>query len=127
MPKRKRRTYEDLERIALSNPEIKEYLDEQEKLRTGEIRATDIFAPREELQNLGVSVDHFVDNVILPFLDAPWVMMTDRSSIYDFCGGAEGKEELLELIEQVYGVNVSPVENGIVADVIKYIESKKKF
>ncbi|HET6932324.1 MAG TPA: hypothetical protein VFI45_18495 [Candidatus Acidoferrum sp.] len=58
-------------------------------------------------------------------LDLPWVFLSDESSLFDFHED-ETNDVLLEKIRAVYGVDVSDITSGNVADILERIAKIKR-
>ena len=54
-------------------------------------------------------------------LDLDWVWISDQSSLWDFHGEATN-EKLVEKIRRVYGVDVSDITSGNLADIFDKIQ-----
>ena len=62
---------------------------------------------------------------VLGFTSGSPVFISDRSSLADFCMG-EGPEAYLEKIRQVFGVDVSDIEGGNLAEIFERIHGATK-
>ena len=105
---------------------LKNFIQIQKQLENGEIELEDILASGEKLEQLGEISDDFINRIILPFLGAPWVFVSDGTNIYDFCSDEEDETRLLNMIIQEYGVDVSFIKDGNLADIILYILMSKQ-
>jgi hypothetical protein len=56
-------------------------------------------------------------------LELPWAFISDESSLLDFTA-APDSTILLERVKQIYGVDVSDIANGNIADILERIAAR---
>jgi hypothetical protein len=57
-------------------------------------------------------------------LDLPWAFLSDESSLFDF-HEAETNEVLVQKIRSIYGIDVSDIASGNLADILERIAKLK--
>jgi hypothetical protein len=65
--------------------------------------------------------DDFIHNV----LKIEWALLTDESSLWDFHGN-DTNTDLIEKINEVYGVNVSDIESANISEILERISENEK-
>ncbi|PIG92228.1 hypothetical protein [Gloeocapsopsis sp. IPPAS B-1203] len=78
------------------------------------------FAPQQEVDIHGETVEKFVELV----LDCGWAFISDESSLYDF-GLIDDVTKLEAKIKEVFGVDVSDIEDKNLLKIFERIDSSK--
>lgn len=85
------------------------------------------FAPQFQIEQYDDILIDFIARVVKPIMGIEGVMLTDESSLYDLDaevtenGIVHHTEEFLDKIKEVYGIDVSDVENLLFIDIFKRI------
>ena len=79
-----------------------------------------VFVPRPRIDHHSELVNDFIQRV----LELDWAWISDQSSLWDFhTDTTNGK--YIERIHRVYGVDVSDVQNGNLADIFDRIALRR--
>jgi len=78
------------------------------------------FAPQERVNAHADLADDFIQRILR--IDGAWI--SDESSLWDFHQG-EKNDALITRINEVYGVDVSDIESGNLAEILERIATKR--
>lgn len=109
--------------------ELKRYFELRKAARQSECKpvprpGTDVpveFAAQDRVNSHLDLAEDFIHRV----LDLPWAFISDESSLRDF-HTETSNAALFDRITEVYGVDVSDIESGNIAEILDRIASKQK-